>query len=137
MSYATICCSSPEYAAALADKGFSTESTVTYQGKTYTHSDIAERFDAAYQKYRGEYPMICGANPRQEARYKRQFERAVKSDVYGDFGISWWTIAMGALMTFLGGPLGLVIAVVTVLFEHYLQKDLENDKVFAAAVGPI
>lgn len=135
MSYASVCCATPEYQSALKKNGFTVASTVEYNGKTYTHDDIADSFDRAYQKYRGEYPMVCGANPLQERRYVRHFERAVKSDVYGDFGISFWTLVSGAFLTFLGGPLGLVIAVVTVLFQHYLQKDLDGDKEFAAVMG--
>ena len=137
MSYARICTSSPEYASELKSYGFSPDDVVTCDGKTYSHSDIAERFDAAYQKHRADYPIVCGARPREERRRRNDFEKAVKSDVYGDFHISWWTIALAGLMTALGGPMGLVIAICTCLFEHYFQKDLSGDKVFAAAVGPI
>jgi hypothetical protein len=137
MSYAKICTSSPEYQTALKSYGFSPESTVQVDGQTYTHDDIAERFDAAYQRNRPQFPIVCGASNHEERKRKRGFEKAVKSDVYEDFHLSWWTIAMAGLMTFIAGPLGLVVAIVTVLFEHYLQKDLEQDKIFCAAIEPI
>lgn len=134
MSYASICCSTPEYQSALADKGFSTSSSVVYQGRTISHDEIAESFDRAYRRRKDEFPMVCGAKPRQERKRRNDLEARVRKDVYGDFGISWTTIALGALMFALSGPLGLIVCVVSAMLTHYITKDLEGDKVFAAAM---
>lgn len=130
-----IACSDPGYQAALNAKGFALTDTVQYGGKRYTHDDIAAAFDESYQRHRPEFAVICGGKPRLERKRQRQFEKAVKQDVYSGFNISWWTIAFGAVLTILGGPLGLVIAVVGALFEIYLEKDLKQDAMMMISMG--
>ncbi len=135
MSYASIACADPAYATALEAKGFTTRDTVQYGGKEYGHHEIAEVFDAAYQRHRGENVVVCGGKPRLERKRQRQFDKAVKSDVYTSFGISWWTVLFGGILVALGGPMGLVIAVVACMFEYYLNRDLEGDKTMHAVMG--
>ncbi len=138
MSYASIACADPSYATALeayGGKGFTTRDSIVYGGKTYTHADIAEQFDASYRRHRGKFAMLCGGKPRMERKRKRQFENAVRSDMLSSYGVSWWTIIFGGLLLALGGPLGLLIAVIAVLFEHYMEKDLNNDRTMLAVMG--
>lgn len=123
------------YQTALNAKGFALTDYVVYGGKRYGHADIAAAFDESYQRHRPEFTLICGGKKRVNAKRQRQFEKAVKADVYTSFGISWWTIAFGAVLTLLGGPMGLVIAVVSVLFEMYLSKDLNGDKAMMVSMG--
>jgi len=131
----TIARSDDSYVAALDAKGFSTNSTIEHDGKVYTHDDIAAMTEAAYRKHRPEYAIICGGKPRVNRKRIRQLDKAVKSEVYGAFGISWWTVAMGALMFVLAGPMGLVIACVSAYFEWLLGKDLDADPQMMMAMG--
>lgn len=131
----SIATADPAYQTSLSAKGFSLTDYVTYGGKRYSHGDIAEMFDDSYRRHRGEFTLICGGKPRLNAKRQRQFDRAVSSDVYSSFHISWMTVALGSLLTVLGGPLGLVIAIVGCLFEFYLSKDIEGDKAMMVSMG--
>lgn len=130
-----IACSDTAYTQALAAQGFSTSSAVEYKGETYTHDRIAGIFDAAYRRLRPEFTLVCGGSRRLARHTQRRFEKAVKSDVYGSFQISWWTILFAGLALALSGPLGLVIAIVSALFSYYLAKDLNGDATMLAAMG--
>ena len=128
----------PEYKAALSslgDKGFSSSSIVECDGRQYTHDEIAASFDDAYQRLRPQFSFDMGGKKRVNRVIKRRFSKAVKSEVYEQFHLSWWTIAIGALVLVLAGPLGLVIAIVTCLFEYYFNKDIDGDKQMMYAMG--
>jgi hypothetical protein len=129
------CLADPSYGAALSAAGFSTSQTVDYDGKTYTHDDIAALTDEAYQRHRPDFAPVCGGKPRVERKRQKQFKAAVREDVGHQFGISGWTIGFALILGVLGGPMGLVLAVVTVLFEYYLQRDLGLDQAMLAAMG--
>lgn len=131
-----IACRDPGYQTALNAKGFALTDTVKYNGVTYSHADIAATFDESYQRHRpNQFNAICGGVARSTRKLQRQFDRAVKSDVYGSFGISGWTIGFAILLGVLGGPFGLVVAIVTVLFQYYLERDLRNDETMTIAMG--
>ena len=125
----------PAYKSALKAAGFTAANTVTYGGRTYTHDEIAAMVDESYQRHRGEFCFQVGGKPRVARRQQRQFRAAVQSDVRTSFGISGWTVGFAILLGILGGPMGLVIAIVTVLFEYYLTKDLDGDPKMLTAMG--
>lgn len=126
-------CADPDYRSALASAGFSNSQTVSYGGRTFNHDDIAQLATDAYIRHRPEFPMVCGGSPAKERKRQRQFKRCCANDVGTTFGLSPMTILFAVVMAVLGGPFGLVLAIVTVLFEYYLTKDLDGDKAIAAA----
>ncbi len=125
----------PAYQSALKDAGFSVSQTVEYEGKTYTHDDIAAITDEAYQRHRPDFAIVCGGKPRMQRKRTRQIDKAVRQDVYGQFKISWYTVAFAALEGLLAGPLGLVIAVVGAILAFYIEKDLAGNVQMLMAMG--
>lgn len=97
------------------------------------HADVHEAFEGAYARHRGENVQRCGASDRENRKIRRRFSKAVQDDVKDSFHLSWGTIAFGVLLTIVGGPVGFIVAVVAVLFEYYLTKDLDGDKSLRAA----
>lgn len=127
---------SPEYASKLAEQGSYSLAT-TFKGgdgKTYTHNDVHEAFEEAYLRHRGENLQRCGGSNRDNKKIRRKWKGAVEADVKDGFHLSWATIGFAVLLTVLGGPLGFIIAVVTVLFEYYLTRDLGGDTEFRYAL---
>jgi hypothetical protein len=128
----------PAYLSALQDAGFTPSNTVAYGGKEYTHDHIAAMVDESYMRHRPEFTEISTAKwdaplamyrhpKRLDRRNSRKFKIAVRNDVASTFGISPWTIFFGAIVLIFSGPFGLVMAIIAVLFEYYLSKDLKLD----------
>jgi hypothetical protein len=128
--------SDDSYVAKLDSRGFSTNSTMEHEGTTYTHDEIAGILEESYRTHRPEFAIVCGGKPRVNRKRTRQLDKAVKADVYyRAFNLSWATVAMGALVLALTGPLGLLFSVVACYFEFLLSKDLSEDPQMMMAMG--
>lgn len=130
-----VCCADPGYRAELAKSGFDTASTIVHEGKTYTHDDLAAITDESYRRQRPNFAIVCGGKPRMQRKRTRQLERACKSEVYGSFHISWFTVAAAVVMGIIGGPVALIIAVVSAVLSYYIEKDLAGEPQMMAAMG--
>jgi hypothetical protein len=130
-------CQSPAYASDLQDAGYSLDSTFVTDGKTYGHSDIAAMFDNAYYRLRKGFADLVGATRRVVRRSHNQFRRATMKDVGGQLQLSWYTIAFALMLGALAGPFGFVVAVVTVLFEHFFERDLNGDQAIASMAAAV
>jgi hypothetical protein len=128
-------CTDGDYQAALDSTGYDRRSVVSYAGKDFDHDDIALVAHQAYMRHRGEFPVLCGAKPGAERKRQRQFRSAVTRDVGTTFGISPMTVVLAAVMFALAGPMGLVLAIVSCVFQYLLEKDLNGDKAIAACAA--
>jgi hypothetical protein len=121
----------------LAAQGATTETVISLNGQDVSHDDVHEIFEAAYKAHREEFaPQKMGAKSRYYKKLKQSYQNAVKDDVIKKhFGISGWTIGFAVILGILGGPVGLLIAIVVCLFEYYFTKDLDGDQQLAAAMA--
>jgi hypothetical protein len=125
----------PAYQDTLKECGFNRWQTLEFEGKTYTHDDIAAMVDESYQRHRAEFAIQVGGKPRVQRRMKKQFRKAVMGDVGASFQISWPTILLAVLLFVFTGPFGLAMGIASALFTHYLERDLNEDPAMMTAMG--
>lgn len=135
-AYAATVQASPEYRAALESYGAGLDTVVHLDSGDVTHDQVHEAFEQAYRDHRAEFaPQRMGAKARYYKKLKKQYSDAVKDDVVKKkFGISGWTVFFAVVLGAMGGPIGLLVAIVTCLFEYYFTKDLDGDPQLAAAM---
>lgn len=126
---------SPTYQSALKDAGFDTSDTVYYQGKTYTHDDIAAMVDDSYRRLRPQFAVGIGGKPRMQRKQEKKFRKAVMGDVGSQFQMSWMTIIAAVVLFIFTGPFGLAMGIASALFSHYLELDLKENPQMLAAMG--
>lgn len=138
-SFGAAFAASPEYASsfndACAGKFGMDYSYTNHCGQTINHQTVHEAFEAAYKEHRGENLQRCGASIKDNNKIRRRFKDVIESDVKDSFHLSWATLGFAILLTLVGGPIGFIVAVIAVLFEYYLTKDLDGDKALAAAMA--
>lgn len=100
-------------------------------GTSYTDDHVAQVATEAMVRQRANYPIVCGASPRESKRRNRQLEKAATMDSRRILGIGVMAVIMGIL----GGPMGVLLVIIGAVISYLIDKELHQDfgSMFACA----
>lgn len=89
---------------------------------SFTDSYVAEVAAQAMVKRRAEFPIVCGASPKESRRRNKQLHNAAMKDAKKVLGITLLAIVIGVL----AGPAMAILAILGGVIGWMIEKELDE-----------